>query len=191
MCIYNKFTLTQYTTTIWYLHICTFTIYTCHMYAVKNTHPSHSCLTQGVGPNPTIQPSQHLFSSTRREASKLIRKSGGSGGPHLHPQPAVGNGHQKGKDRQLTTDRHISCIFNSLDVLKYDFEAPPTRSWTAYPFFSWALESSRKGTAVYWQKINMLKENLSGHLGLHIYRNFWVILPLVAAIEIESITLAM
>ena len=143
MCIYNKFTLTQYTTTIWYLHICTFTIYTCHMYAVKNTHPSHSCSTQGVWPNPTIQPSQHLFSSTRREASKLIRKSGGSGETHLHPKPAVFSGHQKGKDRQLTTDRHISCIFNSLDVLKYDFEHPRGRE-NAYLFFFLSFGNSSR-----------------------------------------------
>ena len=111
------------------------------------SHPSHSCFTQGVGPKPIILCSQHLFSSTCREAFKLIRKSGGLE-DHLSPkqQSIVGT---IGKDRQATTDRHSQSIFNSLDVLKYDFEAPQ-RSWTAYLFFYLgALESSRKGTSFF------------------------------------------
>ena len=62
---YNKFTLTQYTTTIWYLHNSTYiyiyNIHVSHVCSQKYPSERHSCLTQGVGPKPTIQTASISF----------------------------------------------------------------------------------------------------------------------------------
>lgn len=99
------------------LHIFTFTIYTCHMYAVKNTHPSaiHVWPKESDQNQPSKQPASLFFHSqrgiqTHQKIWRIWRTT-------FHPVPAVNRGHQKGKDRQapqlIGTARASSTLWTS------------------------------------------------------------------------------